>query len=259
MKTLLLIIDPQNSFCDPAGELFVEGADKDMARLADFIRRRPGDIDKIIVTLDSHNKIHIAHPIWWIDAQGNPPDPFTPVSIEDIDAGRYQAREPSYRAWTRSYLETIGGSHMIWPYHCLIGTWGHAVCGPLLERLDHWREQFHDLDFVMKGSCRFTENFSAVRPAVEVPGDAFTGIDHALLRTMDEYDRIWVAGEASSHCVADTVTDIVRFSGNKAIAANITLLADAMSPVAGFAAAADTFFERMKAAGAAVGETGRPV
>lgn len=256
MKTLLLIIDPQNSFCDPSGELYVDGAENDMRRLADLIRRRRTDIRRIIVTLDSHNKVHIAHPVWWIDGEGDPPDPFTRISIQDLDAGRYQAAEPAHRAWTRTYMETIG-SHMVWPYHCLIGTWGHEVFEALLKELNAWREQFHDLDFLMKGSCRFTENFSAVRPSVEVPGNPFTQINRALLQSLDDADRIWVAGEASSHCVADTVADILRFSENPAIAEKITLLVDAMSPVAGFEAAADAFFERMKAAGVSVSETGQ--
>ena len=131
MKTLCLIIDPQNSFCDPSGELYVGGAEKDMNRLAEVVRHRQGEIHRILVTLDSHNKIHIAHPVWWVDAEGNPPDPFTRISIQDLDSGRYQASNPAHRAWTRFYLEAVG-SHVIWPYHCLIGPWGHEVYGPLL-------------------------------------------------------------------------------------------------------------------------------
>lgn len=256
MKTLLMIIDPQNAFCDPEGELYVGGADADMQRLAGFIRRRAGDIRQIVVTLDSHNKIHIAHPIWWIDADGKPPAPFTRISIRDVDAGRYRAADPSHREWTRTYMETIG-EHVIWPYHCLIGTWGHQVFAPLLDVLNDWRERFHDLDFVMKGANRFTENFSAIRPSVAVPDDPFTQINQSLLQRLDEADRIWVAGEAASHCVADTVADVVRFSNDPEIPRKIVLLTDAMSPVAGFEERAAAFFERMRAAGVVLSETER--
>jgi len=256
MKTLLMIIDPQNAFCDPTGELYVGGAEADMQRLADFVRRRAKDIRQIVVTLDSHNKIHIAHPIWWIDADGKPPAPFTRISIQDVEAGRYRAANPGHREWTRTYMETIG-EHVIWPYHCLIGTWGHQVFAPLLDVLNNWRERFHDLDFVMKGSNRFTENFSAIRPLVAVPDDPFTQINHSLLQTLDMADRIWVAGEAASHCVADTVEDVLRYSQNPEIARKIVLFADAMSPVAGFEERAAAFLERMRAAGIAVMETGQ--
>ncbi len=256
MKTLLLIIDPQNSFCDPAGELYVGGAGEDMRRTAALLRRRGEDIRSVIVTLDSHNKIHIAHPIWWVDAAGRRPEPFTRISHEDLETGRYRAADPANQEWTRTYMARIQ-AHVIWPYHCLIGTWGHEVFPPLLDELNAWRERFHDLDFVLKGASRFTENFSAIRPAVEVPGSPSTQIDRGLLQRIDQADRIWVAGEASSHCVADTVDDILRFSENTSIAEKIVLLTDAMSPVSGFEDAAAAFFQRAASAGAALTETGQ--
>ncbi|GBC60788.1 hypothetical protein DENIS_1747 [Desulfonema ishimotonii] len=251
MKTHLLIIDPQNSFCDPAGELCVPGAEADMKRLAEFIRARENRIDRMTVTLDSHNKIHIAHPVWWTDADGNPPEPFTPITFEEVAAGKWQAADPDDRAWSLKYMEQIR-SHVIWPCHCLIGTWGHGVYEPLSAVLNQWREKYHDLDFVLKGSCRFTENFSAIRPSVPVPGDPSTALNTALLKRIDRADRILVAGEASSHCVADTVRDIVACSENPAIARKIVLLSDAMSPVPGFEEAARAFFEQMTDAGVGI-------
>ena len=74
--TQLLVIDPQNDFCDlpashrPAGNapsLPVAGAHADMERLADFIRAQGGQIDAITVTLDSHQRFDIANPdFWWV-------------------------------------------------------------------------------------------------------------------------------------------------------------------------------------------------
>ena len=74
--TQLLVIDPQNDFCDlPASHrragstpsLPVAGAHADMQRLADFIRARGGQIDAITVTLDSHQRFDIANPdFWWV-------------------------------------------------------------------------------------------------------------------------------------------------------------------------------------------------
>ena len=66
-----------------------------------------------------------------------------------------------------------------------------------------------------------------------------------------------MTGEVSSHCVADTVDDILRFSDNPAMAEKIVLLNDAMSPVAGFEARAADFFKRAAAAGVAFSEAGR--
>ena len=74
--TQLLVIDPQNDFCDlpasdrPAGSapsLPVAGAHADMQRLAAFIRAQGCQIDAITVTLDSHHRFDIVHPdFWWV-------------------------------------------------------------------------------------------------------------------------------------------------------------------------------------------------
>ena len=74
--TQLLVIDPQNDFCDlpasrcPAGSapsLPVAGAHADMQRLAAFIRSQGDQLDAITVTLDSHQRFDIAHPdFWWV-------------------------------------------------------------------------------------------------------------------------------------------------------------------------------------------------
>lgn len=251
MTTHLLIIDPQNSFCDPSGELYVKGADSDMKRLADFISSHESRLDRITVTQDSHNKIHIAHPIWWADADGNHPDPFTRISYEDVRNGAWRAANPEYQAWSETYLKTIQ-AHVIWPFHCMIGTWGHEVFPELLHALNPWRDRRHELDFFLKGGNRFTEHFSAVGAAVEVPGNPNTKRNTAFIRTLDQADEIWVAGEATSHCVNETVGDIVKYSDNPNIAGKIVLLSDAMSPVEGFEDAAKDFFDRMKTAGAGI-------
>mgnify|MGYP003665380095 CR=1 FL=1 len=75
MKIHLLIIDPQNDFCNPNGSLYVPGADEDVKRLAGLVHRMKDKIDDIHVTLDSHRKVDIAHPIWWKDASGAHPGP----------------------------------------------------------------------------------------------------------------------------------------------------------------------------------------
>jgi len=73
----LLIIDPQNDFCDLpeswqitnplsgqriAPALPVTGAHADMQRLATLIRQAQSAITDIYVTLDSHHRVDIAHP-----------------------------------------------------------------------------------------------------------------------------------------------------------------------------------------------------
>ena len=56
-----------------------------------------------------------------------------------------------------------------------------------------------------------------------------------------------MAGEASSHCVAHTVRDLINYREN--LADKIILMPDTMSPVPGFEKDADTFFNEMERAG----------
>src|SRR5580692_3193114 len=81
-KIRLLIIDPQNDFCDgPSnGSLPVTGAYDDMTRLASMLDRLGHRIDDISVTLDSHRTIDVAHSPFWVDSKGVSPSPFTMIT-----------------------------------------------------------------------------------------------------------------------------------------------------------------------------------
>jgi hypothetical protein len=113
-RTELLIIDPQIDFCDPAGALYVPGAEHDMGRLAAMVRRLEGELADIHVTLDSHHPIHIAHPIFWKDAKGEHPAPFTTIAAADVADGRWTTSQPGmYRRaleYVRWSLYPMGGS-----------------------------------------------------------------------------------------------------------------------------------------------------
>ena len=246
MKRVLLIIDPQNSFCDAKGELCVPEAHGDMKRLAAFIDTQGHLFSRIVVTLDSHNRVHIAHPIWWINEKGEHPAPFTALTHEEVKKGLWRAAEPENEAWSLHYLEK-SEPHIIWPPHCIMGTWGHAVYPPLNDTLHTWALAHKDLVFKPKGHSAYTEHFSIFSPRVERKGDPSTAFDMGLLNDLDLFDEIYVAGEAASHCVADSVKDMVRVRPK--MAPKTTLLADAMSPVSGFEDLADTFFAEIKKAG----------
>ena len=86
-KVQLVLVDPQNSFCkrvEPQlqqtlhdGELCIPGAWEDMERVAGLIRRLGGRLGTIDVTMDSHQLLHVANPIWFRDQSGRHPKPFT--------------------------------------------------------------------------------------------------------------------------------------------------------------------------------------
>ena len=260
-RTQLLIIDPQNDFCDPErGALFVKGADKDMRRLAKMIRRVGSHIDDIHVTLDSHQLIHVAHPIYWQDAAGNNPSPFTIISASDVRRGRWV---PAQRSWLRcirggfgalDYFEALEANGKyplcIWFPHCLIGSWGHNVFPPLLEALHQWEaEQFMPLDFVTKGSNCHTEHYSAIAADVPDPYDPATHPNKWLLETLNSADQVLLAGEAASHCLASTALDADAFLGDDSLARKLVLLSDATSCIEGFEDQFHIFISTLSAKG----------
>lgn len=249
MSTTLLIIDPQVDFCCPVrGALFVPGAERDMQRLAQLIRRHSAEIDSIHVTLDTHHVVDIAHPMFWTDAAGDHPEPFTLISAAEVESGRWAATMPQMAERALAYVRALdrGGRYTlcIWPYHCLIGSEGHAVKPALFEALRVWESRFRVVDYVLKGANIFTEHYSAIRAEVPDPDDPATQLNVTLLEKLRAEDSILIAGEASSHCVANTVRDLV--ANLDQASRRITLLTDAMSPVPGFEALQDAFFAEMR-------------
>ena len=253
MKLHLVIIDPQNDFCLPDGALTVPGAQGDMDRLARMVHRLKHKLADIHVTLDSHRRVDISHPVWFRDADGHPPAPFTVISAADLEAGTWVPTLPSTHARTLSYLRELERTgryaHVVWPEHCLIGSHGHNVVEPLFDALQEWSARFALVDFVTKGSNPWTEHFSAVRAEVPDPSDPATQINAGLLTTLEEADLILLAGEASSHCLANTVRDIAAGFQDRRAIEKLVLLTDATSPVPGFEALADDFIRDLTAMG----------
>ena len=188
------------------------------------------------MTLDSHRLIDIAHPAFWMDQNGKQPNPFTIISAADISAGIWTPRNPAFRsralAYARSLEQTAGHYKIcVWNTHCLIGTWGHNVYPALNDALQGWSDrEFAMVDYVTKGSNPWTEHYGALMAEVPDPNDPSTGLNTEFLKMLAEADIVAVAGEASSHCVLKTVTQIADNIGDEHIK-KFHLLRDCMSPV----------------------------
>ena len=269
-STRLLIIDPQNDFCDLPGPLLpgpqegcaatplpalpVPGADADMRRLADLIRRIGAGLAGIEVSLDSHHPMDIAHPGWWRDESNRTPAPFTVIGLDDVASGRWRTRDPAVQQRSLDYVRRLKeqGRYalVVWPEHCLIGHWGHNLHAAVADSLDRWsREQGKTVDYLFKGSNPFTEHYSALRAEVPDPADPATLASPGLLARMASAERVLVAGEALSHCVASTVRDLADALG-PAWVKRLVLLSDASSPVAGFESLGRSFVDDMRSRGA---------
>ncbi|OGZ28120.1 MAG: hypothetical protein A2931_02660 [Candidatus Niyogibacteria bacterium RIFCSPLOWO2_01_FULL_45_48] len=236
MRVHLLIIDPQKDFMDDSDSaLPVPGANADMKRLSAMIGRVGHKLEDIHVTLDSHRVIDVGHPGMWMNAKGEHPAPFTMISADDIKNGIWTPRNPSLRKRMIDYAETLAkqGNYplMVWPEHCKIGTPGHSIQKELLAALEGWeRKHFANVDYVVKGTNAFTEHYGALMAEVPDPSDPATGLNTALLDILAEADFVAIAGEALSHCVKSTVTQIADNLGDE-YAQKFYILTDCSSTI----------------------------
>jgi nicotinamidase-related amidase len=224
-----------------------------MLRLAAFLHRASGRFEAIHVTLDSHQPLHIANPQWWVDAEGHAPAPFTVIRAADLHAQRWRARDPQWQARSLAYVEALDAGAryalVVWPEHCLIGHWGHNVHPAVAAELDRWgRDALKTVDYIFKGSSPSTEHYSAVQAEVPDPADPATLPNTRLVETLAAADAVVIAGEALSHCVANTVRDLARHLGDERIA-RMTLLTDCTSSVGGFEQLGEGFLREMMARG----------
>jgi len=249
-KIYLVIVDPQNDFCDPKGALYIPNAEKDIQRLADMICKHKKDIHHIQVTMDSHYWVHIAHPVFWEGKDGKSPQPLTLIKSEDVigDKPLWRARHAAYRERAKHYVKQLEANGRytlcIWPPHCIFGTWGHNVHSDLNGALKEYQEVFGSVKFSFKGSNLFTEHYSAVKADVVDPADPSTNIDLNLIDMLAQADEVLFAGEALSHCVANTMHDVLKHLGHEN-AEKFVILKDASSNIPGFEAYGNTFLKEM--------------
>jgi nicotinamidase-related amidase len=124
----------------------------------------------------------------------------------------------------------------IWPYHAMLGGVGHALVSAVAEALFfHSVARLAQTEFVIKGESPFTENYSVIGPEVLIgPMDETLGVhDQRFIQELQACDRLIIAGQAKSHCVAWTVSDLLGDirAADPGLAEKVYLLADCTSPV----------------------------
>ena len=268
-KIHLVIIDPQNDFCDlpdnyrpdipgaigmlQSPALPVVGAHADLLRVAALIDQGGAGLTDISVTLDSHQRVDIAHPIFWRQGDGSAVSSFTQIHAVDVREGRYLPRNAGALTRVQAYLETLEANgryiHMVWPVHCEIGTWGHNVHEDIRRAYNCWEEvHVRVVNKVVKGTNPWTEHYSAIKAEVPDADDDATQLNAKFIVQLQQADRILISGEAGSHCVKATTEHIVEnFAADDL--GKLVLLTDCMSPVTGFEAQYETFINDMRKRG----------
>ena len=269
-------IDCQVGFSTPGASLFVPGAVEDTRRTVEWIYRNLGVLTGLHFSMDTHRVFQIFHPAWWLDAEGNHPPAFTPIAYEDVRSGKWlPIAHPRFCLEYCKRLEETGRYQLtVWPYHTLLGGVSHALEPALMEAaIFHSIARRHQTHFETKGTHALTENYSVLSPEVtELGGNVVGGFNAPFFRMLMEYDRIYVFGQAKSHCVLSTLRDISAHIAqtDPALADKIWILEDATSPVPpppisplpaalNFPAVADAAFEDFRRAGMHLVRTSEPI
>ncbi|SEL48597.1 Nicotinamidase-related amidase [Stigmatella aurantiaca] len=230
-------IDVQVAFCSPGASLFVPGAVEDTQRTLRWLYGALDRVTELVFSLDTHRAFQIFHPSWWQDAEGRPPPPLTVISPEDVRAGRW--RPTRFPEESLAYCERLASSGRyvltIWPYHALLGGLSHALVPAMYEAsLFHALVRDTPTWFELKGEHPLTENYSVMAPEVmEVRGQKVGEFNTRLFEHLMSFDRVYVFGQAKSHCVLSTLMDLRQHieRTDRTKMGRIFILEDAMSPV----------------------------
>lgn len=258
-RIALVLVDYQHDFVDPTGTLYVPGSQEDVARFLSWFYANASKITTVYASLDTHVPFQIFYSAWWKDPRtGEHPQPFTTITKEDVDSERWvPVLQPG---WSRNYVRLLSEKAkkalMIWPHHTMEGTLGHMLVAPISEAIA-WHSAARSAQpvYVVKGRTIRTEYYGIFGPEVPDPEDPEGGLNAALLEAVVKHDKVYIAGEAKSHCVLETERQLIHYIGKQPeILKRLHFLSDCTSsvqhPVIDFDAQAEQELALMKEQGA---------
>lgn len=247
-RVLLWLIDVQVDFVFTNGRLSVPGAVEDTQRTIEWIYRNVHTITQIAASLDTHTPFQIFYPSWWKNAQGQHPAPYTVITADDVKKGVWHpVTEP---VWSIRYLEELEQSGkkqlMIWPFHCMEGTSGRALVPALSEAIMyHSGARMAQPTYLTKGTIAHTEFYSVVEPEVKYSKHPEGGLNTRFLDMVAKFDLIYVAGQARSHCVLETMNSVIRhFATSPEVIRKLRFLDDCTSSIPGFEKTTEATLQR---------------
>lgn len=229
-RALFIGIDVQQDFMDN-GALGVPGAHGDVERMTRFIYNNMDKISNIAVSIDTHTPHQIFHPCWWIDENGNNPAPYTPITLADLDSGKWRA--VIHPIESRDYVEHLEKDGkktlVVWSYHCIQGTTGCALENQFSNMI-----YFHSVakksvvQRLVKGQDPLSEMYGVIKPEYDTNG--YINLD--FLNKIEKFDKVIIGGEARDYCVYETLKQMFDFhKDHTETLKRIYVLEDCMSAI----------------------------
>jgi nicotinamidase/pyrazinamidase len=238
-RTLALGIDNERDFIYEDGALPVAGALSDSERFLNWFYKDPEQVTDFMSTFDVHFRIAIFHASWWKDKDGNHPAPYTVITHSDIVSGKWiPIYDPEWSEYYVRTLEATGKKKLtIWPDHCILGTKGRRLLPAIQEAIVFASGARGSAIYKdVKGYVPHVEHYGAFWAEVLYPRRVkATGPNLKLLYRVSSYDRVYVYGQAKSHCVFETLDQYGYFHGyDRKILRKIWFLTDCSSSISGF-------------------------
>ena len=167
------------------------------------------------------------------------------ISSKDVEDGTWTPR--IYVKETLNYLkelETKGEYvHCIWNPHCIVGSEGAAIVNELMDSVKNWQVNYTKMyQIVQKGQFPLSEHFGALRANVPFKGQPSTEFNMALYQKLNSYRRVFLMGEAKSHCVGNTLKQLIEYCPD--LLPKLWIVEDCMSDVTGFENLAKPIFDK---------------
>ena len=188
----------------------------------------------------------------------------TTITSEDVQQGKWKPTTEA--AWSIEYVKELESSGkkelLIWPYHCLEGTLGRAMVPALSEAvMYHAGARTAQPLYLPKGKIARTEYYSAVEPEVKYPDHPDGTLKTDFLDTIAQYDLIYIAGQARSHCVLETMNSMLSYYGEEHpdVIEKIRFIDDATSSIPGFEDATEQRISEFEEAGVKMVNAADPI
>ena len=246
VRRLLLCIDVQKDFVE-GGSLAVPGSIGDIERITRFIYNNMSGITDIMCSMDTHYPFHIFFSPWWCDADGNNPAPYTMINYEDVEKGKWRpviGNPQKSLTYLQKLEEQAKKTLCIWPYHCIRGTEGYDLENEFAKMVYYHSTARKTIPrIIQKGMDFYSEMYGIIKPEFSDKNIKNTDV----LNAFENYDEIYVVGEAASHCLMESVKQIAEeYATRPEITSKITVLEDCTSSITGFEEVTRDAFDMFK-------------
>lgn len=198
----LIIINPQNDYCDVRGSLYQLNNEQTVSNIIQLLKNDGNKFNRVCVVLDTHLPHHISFNTSWVDGDNQCLKPYSILNNNFVVNGiQYNSAysQKIYHNAVKSYYLNNKISFMVWPPHCIFGTWGHNLNSQLFQTLS---ELNCPVWYYGIGRCATEEQYDCI------------GHDEVnkTIYTIGDIDDFYVCGFMKSHHIYETVKKLIMLN-----------------------------------------------